>query len=181
MSLHTNCPPSGDVKTIRSICLTPLAASTRMQIAARGPVKVSWQLQKFKSARIVSHRCTPLGEEHPDTSFRQCIVRLESEQQLSVTPRSASTLKTRAPKWAPASVQDKQDVVRTTAAPEQSAGIKEKAKVETVVEYLVMQIRVIEGKEEDWKLWGFANETTPARLQEDDDYWKRMIDAQAAS
>lgn len=171
-------PPSGDIKTIRSICLTPFAASSRLQIAARGPVKTSWQLYKFKSARIVSHRATPLGEEVPNSSYRQCIVRLESEQQLSVIPISPSATKSkvRAPKWVPASAKAKQDDVQ------QSVEVKEKGKIETVVEYVVMQKRVMDGKEDnDWKLWGFTSETTPAKLQEDDDYWKKMVDVQAAS
>jgi len=177
---------SGDAKALRTLCLPPLAATARSQIAARGPVKTSWQLLKFKSARIVSHRCSPLGGDHPDTSYRQCIVRLESEQQLSVTPVSspAATPKAHAPRWAPSYAQSKKaGIVAAAAAPaEQGVEAKEKGKVETVVEYVVMQTRVMDGKEEDdWKLWGFTGESTPAKIEEDEAYWRKMLDIQAAS
>lgn len=166
---------------MRALCLPPFAAAARIQIAARGPVKTSWQLLKYKSARIVSHRCSPLGGDHPDTSYRQCVVRLESEQLLSVTPVASSTVahKAHAPRWAPSYAQPKKDAV--VAAPAaQDAAVKGKGKVETVVEYVVMQTRVLDGKEEpDWKLWGFTSESTPAKIEEDEAYWKKMLDVQA--
>ncbi|KAF2625956.1 hypothetical protein BU25DRAFT_371153 [Macroventuria anomochaeta] len=173
---------AGDAKSLRKLSLPPLAAALRSQISARGPVKMSWQLHKFKSARIVSHRCSPLGSDHPDTSYRQCIVRLESEQQLSMTPVSSpsATHKTCAPKWTPSYAQSKQDVI-STAEPEQNAEAKDKGNVQTVVEYLVMQTRVMDGKEEEWKVWGFASESTPAKIEEDEQYWKKMLDIQTAS
>ncbi len=141
---------------------------------------MSWHLHKFKSARIVSHRCSPLGGDNPDTSYRQCVVRLESEQQLSTSTASSpsSVRSAHAPKWAPGSAQGKQAVV---PAVEQSVKGAEKAKVETVVEYVVMQTRVMEGKEEDWKLWGFASESTPAKIEADEEYWRQMLDIQAGS
>lgn len=139
---------------------------------------MSWQLHKFKSARIVSHRCAPLGADHPDTSYRQCIVRLESEQALSMTPLTTrgESHKTRAPKWTPSGAQKTSVVV-----PEQSGEVQEKMNVQTVVEYLVMQTRVMDGKEEEWKVWGFAGESTPAKMEEDEQYWKKMLDIQAAA
>jgi protein MBA1 len=140
---------------------------------------MSWELLKFKSARIVSHRCTPLGSESPDTSFRQCIVRLESEQQLSVrsiSPASAAQRRTRALAWMPKSAQAKQNAVSAKS----SAGDKQTVR-DTVVEYVVMQTRVIRGKPEEWKLWGFTKATTPEVLQEDEDYWMKTIEAQSAS
>ncbi|KAF3004152.1 hypothetical protein E8E13_005302 [Curvularia kusanoi] len=170
---------AGDAKALQNVCLPPLAITARNQIAARGAVKTSWQLLKFKSARIVSHRCAPLGSDNPDTSFRQCIVRLESEQQLSIAPVSSLSVshKTRAPKWAPGSAQGKQ----TAVSVEQNAERKQHSNVETVVEYVVMQTRVMNGKPEEWKLWGFTSETTPERLQQDDEYWARMLSIQSSS
>jgi protein MBA1 len=49
-----------------------------------------------------------------------------------------------------------------------------------VVEYFVMQKRVIGGREEDWKVWGFTHESTPERIEEDEEYWRRTLDLQAA-
>lgn len=50
----------------------------------------------------------------------------------------------------------------------------------TVVEYLVLQKRVIRGREGEWKVWGFAEETTPALLESDEAYWRRTLDTQVA-
>ncbi|KAJ4325640.1 hypothetical protein N0V94_000595 [Neodidymelliopsis sp. IMI 364377] len=170
---------AGDAKSLQKLCLPPFAQSLRSQIAARGPVKTTWTLRKFKSARIASHRCAPLGNDHPDTSYRQCVVRIESEQQLSIKPlaRHTATPKARALKWAPQNAKKEADaveVVEPRVKPQTS-------EVQTVVEYLVMQTRVIEGKEEDWKIWGFTTETTPAKMDEDELYWKRMLDVQSAA
>jgi protein MBA1 len=143
---------------------------------------MSWRLAKFKSARIVSHRASPLGGDHPDTSYRQCVVRIESEQQLSMTPVNSSTFtnKTRAPKWTPENARQKETVGAATDAG-QKVESRDNGKMQTVVEYLVMQTRVVEGKEEDWKVWGFASESTPAKIEEDEQYWKRMLDIQATA
>ena len=51
---------------------------------------------------------------------------------------------------------------------------------DTVVEYVVMQTRVVRGKPEGWKLWGFTKATTPEVLQEDDDYWRKTMEVQSA-
>lgn len=169
---------AGDAKSLQQLCLPPLAASLRSQIASRGPVKMSWQLRKFKSAKVVSHRCAPLGSDHPDTSYRQCVVRLESEQQLSTSSTGSSvSVHKRAPKWAPAHAQKAEVVSPAT----QNVQIKDNGKVQTVVEYLVMQTRVVDGKEEDWKIWGFTAESTPSRIEEDEQYWKRMLDIQTSN
>lgn len=137
---------------------------------------MTWHLHRFKSARIVSHRCAPLGADQPDTSYRQCIVRLESEQTLTTKPLSlrSETHRTGAPVWTPSGVANK-DVV---ASAETAAESKQS---QTVVEYLVMQTRVMNGKEEDWKIWGFAGETTPAKMEEDEVYWKKMLEIQSSA
>jgi protein MBA1 len=106
-------------------------------------------------------------------------VRIESEQQLSMKPlaRHTATSKARAPKWAPQNAKKEAgavEVVEPRMKPQTS-------EVQTVVEYLVMQTRVMEGKEEDWKIWGFATETTPAKMDEDELYWKRMLAIQSAA
>ncbi|KAJ4413280.1 hypothetical protein N0V91_000255 [Didymella pomorum] len=173
---------AGDAKSLQHICLPPLAASLRSQIAARGPVKMSWHLHKFKSARIVSHRCAPLGADQPDTSYRQCIVRLESEQTLATKPVALrAESRVGKPVWAPASIASlgaaKKDVAKKDVEVEKA----EQKQTQTVVEYLVMQTRVMGGNTEDWKIWGFAGETTPAKMEEDEAYWKKMLDIQASA
>ena len=108
---------------------------------------MDWRLKKFKSTRIVSHRASPLGEDQPDTAYRQVVFRIESVQSLSVGT---------------------------------GAQKKDRAVDKTVVEYLVLQRRVINGKEEGWKVWGFAEESTPAKIEEDEAYWARMLATQTA-
>lgn len=51
-------------------------------------------------------------------------------------------------------------------------------KQKTVVEYLVLQKRVIRGREEEWKVWGFAEESTPQKIEEDEEYWRKTLDIQ---
>jgi mitochondrial protein MBA1 len=54
-------------------------------------------------------------------------------------------------------------------------------KPKRVVEYLVLQRRVLSGKEDrDWKAWGFAKESTPERIEDDAVYWRRVLNEQAA-
>ena len=90
--------------------------------------------------------------------------------------------KAKAPKWTPGNVRKTKDIITAaTGDAEQKPESRNNGKVQTVVEYLVMQTRVMDGKEEDWKVWGFASETTPAKIEEDEQYWKRMLDIQAAA
>jgi protein MBA1 len=51
----------------------------------------------------------------------------------------------------------------------------------TVVEYLVLQKRVIRGSEEDWKVWGFAEESVPSVVARDERYWSSMLNSQVGS
>jgi protein MBA1 len=48
----------------------------------------------------------------------------------------------------------------------------------TVVEYLVLQKRVIRGSEEEWKVWGFTEESTPSVIARDERYWSKMLNTQ---
>ncbi len=142
---------------------------------------MTWRLHKFKSARIVSHRCSPLGGDHPDTSYRQCIVRLVSLQTLTTkavpSPTEIKKTTRASPKWTPDSARSQK---ATKEADKDIASANEGEK-QRVVEYLVMQTRVMEGKEEDWKIWGFATESTPESIEEDENYWRKMLDVQAAA
>lgn len=69
---------------------------------------------------------------------------------------------------------------RHAAGAKSNAAAKQTVR-DTVVEYVVMQTRVMRGKPEDWKLWGFTKATTPEILQEDEDYWARTLQAQTSS
>jgi protein MBA1 len=128
----------------------------------------------------------------PDTAYRQVVVRLVSEQSLRTIPLSSSS-PTSAPRrtlhrlpWVPDTarqqaekqhqrekkLEDDIDVVAEDA-------FAENAEPKTVVDYLVLQKRVIRGKEEEWKVWGFAEESTPSVIERDQEYWRKMLDVQA--
>ncbi|KAF1841447.1 uncharacterized protein K460DRAFT_294079 [Cucurbitaria berberidis CBS 394.84] len=180
----------GDVSSLKQFCLPPIVKKFENRIAARAPLDMDWRLLKWRSARVVSHRASPLGEDNPDTAYRQAVIRLESVQSLSIAEpyqSSSSTLSRRGNKgpsglaWVPEEAKAKsvravqQDEGGFTAREFVDNGLQK-----TVVEYLVMQKRVIRGREEEWKVWGFADESTPQRLEEDDLYWRKTLNIQAA-
>lgn len=186
----------GNMSPIKQICLPPLTKKLESRITARGPVQLEWRLHgPFKSSRVVSHRAAPIGETMPDTAYRQVVVRLVSEQSLRTIPLSSSSSTTprhrtihRLP-WVPdaarqqAEKQRQREKKREDEAGSEAVEVvdEEPAVPKTVVDYLVLQKRVIRGKEEDWKVWGFAEESTPKIIERDQEYWRKMLDVQAGS
>ncbi|CAO2657659.1 Nn.00g037850.m01.CDS01 [Neocucurbitaria sp. VM-36] len=179
----------GDASTLKQVCLPPLVKKFEDRIAARGPLNINWKLLKWRSARVVSHRASPLGEDNPDTAYRQVVVRLESVQALSITesyqtPTSVPSRRgNKGPSglaWIPEEAKAKS--VRAVQQEEGGFGgqFVDNGKQKTVVEYLVLQKRVIKGKEEEWKVWGFADESTPQKIEEDELYWRKMLNIQVA-
>ncbi|EOA81450.1 uncharacterized protein SETTUDRAFT_181662 [Exserohilum turcica Et28A] len=185
----------GNIAPIKQICLPPLAKKLESRIAARGPLQLDWHLHGgFKSSRVVSHRAAPLGEDQPDTAFRQVVVRLVSEQSLR-TSRLPAKHKHRALRrlpWIPDAARHHAEKLRlrhvkreaeagAAAADDAAAKLHaedEKPVLHTVVDYLVLQKRVVRGKEEDWRVWGFTEESTPDVRERDQEYWRLMLDAQ---
>jgi protein MBA1 len=146
-------------------------------MAATKSVKMSWSLKKWKSARVVSHRASPMGEEHPDTCYRQVVVRLESVQHTRMTPKSVGkvAVKGRMPAWAP-------DAVRASGVSKESSKSEEYVdETKDVVDYFVMQQRVVHGKLEKWKAWGFTTASTPETIKDDDEYWRKAVEIQTAN
>jgi protein MBA1 len=150
----------------------------------------------------MSHRVTSLGEAYPDTAFRQVVVRLESEQKLTLrdgissksslhsdSRPSLKTLTANSRRWVPEEAQTKirkaePKLGRQVNVSKSPGDTKQEDQGETkrVVEYLVMQKRVINGKEDKkWKIWGFVEESTLQKLEEDDEYWRKYNSAQAAA
>jgi protein MBA1 len=167
---------------------------------------MSWHLHKVKSMRVVSHRAAPLGEEQPDSAYRQVVVRIESVQSLkrsdsssskSASSSSRSAKPSSSPRavapplpWVPDSVRQRAEKARQRIQKLEDEGenvnqiVKSGDKYadngvpKTVVEYLVLQKRVVRGVEEDWKVWGFAKESTPSVVASDEKYWAKMLDTQ---
>jgi protein MBA1 len=169
----------GDMSPVSRFCLSPVLRSFQDRIAARGPLTMEWQLTKTPSMRIVSHRASLFGEDQPDTAYRQAVIRIVSTQKLTVKPSvvamgtsssvSKSVNRTRSRK----SIEESREVDGDTASPESTQPRK-------VVEYFVLQRRVIKGQEEDWKIWGFTQASTPAKIEDDEAYWRKTLNSQAA-
>ncbi|EUC47739.1 hypothetical protein COCMIDRAFT_34806 [Bipolaris oryzae ATCC 44560] len=186
----------GTTAPLKQTCLPPLLKSLESRILSRGPVQLQWRLHgPFKSSRVVSHRAAPLGESMPDTAYRQVVVRLVSEQSLRALPASSSSTTTpnraihRLP-WIPDAARQQLEKQRQRERKMQDenggsevaaldAVEEENVVPKTVTEYLVLQKRVIRGKEDDWKVWGFAEESTPSVIERDQEYWRKMLDMQA--
>jgi protein MBA1 len=163
---------------------------------------MEWKLLNWKSARVMSHRVTSLGEAYPDTAFRQVVVRLESEQKLNLRddtysksalhPNSRYSLKAltaNSRRWIPEEASTKIHKaepklgrqINASRSPGDTKG-EDQGEITRVVEYLVMQKRVINRKEDEkWKIWGFVEESTPQKLEDDDEYWRKYNSAQAAA
>ena len=158
---------------------------------------MTWRLHSKPKATIVSHRAQPLGEEQPDTAYRQVVVRLVSNQSLTITRGHSSSFSPHSPAssnppiWRPdtarksllehkQSLQKRKDEGEHVSMTKFTNEFMDNGEVKKVVEYLVMQRRVIRGVEEDWKIWGFAMESTPERIKMDEQYWKRTLDLQTA-
>jgi len=200
---------NGNTKALEKLCLEPLALKLHNQIKTR-KMNFTWDLVAWKSARIVSHRVSSLGEDFPDTAWRQVVIRLESDQVVTVTPAKGSKSSTlekprlsKAVRWVPEEARGKQQqqqqprqtpknsTVATakgeTAAPARNSLAatseieKRSGKTKRVVEYIVLQIRVIRGIEDDeWKIWGFTRPSTPASIAKDEEYFGKQLDSQAA-
>lgn len=171
---------------LEKFCLPPLVRQFEKQIAARGHLNMAWNLKEFKSVRVVSHLASMLGDDHPDTAYRQAIIRLESVQSLTIrewkkahrpanVQRPLSDLK-----WVPEAAKTKavEEVQMEEVGYDDT--FVENGELKTVVEYLVLQTRVIRGSAKDWKVWGFTEETTPEQLVADQVYWKNMLNSQTA-
>lgn len=187
----------GTVDRLKDVCLPPLVKKLESRIAARGDLQMVWRLHGDISTRIVSHRASPLGEGHPDTAYRQLVIRCKSVQSLtrsytSTQATSSSTASRRPSKslaWMPDTAREQMQRERERVRKEKAEGgmvqIRDKGVFvdngvkKTVVEYLVLQKRVIRGQEEDWKIWGFAQESTPAIMEKDEKYWREVLNYQA--
>ncbi|KAH7078562.1 hypothetical protein FB567DRAFT_138554 [Paraphoma chrysanthemicola] len=175
----------GDMKSASSLLLPPLARNFKNRIDARGTLKMDWKLQKC-SARIVSHRASLLGETNPDSGYRQLVVRLDSTQVLKIsnaglekgwTPHASKSSLPKGLTWKPEGTVNKTKSVAKSDKP--SMDFADNGVPKRVVEYMVLQKRVVGGSEEAWKVWGFVQESTPEVIEEDEDYWRKLTEAQA--
>ncbi|KAF2176170.1 hypothetical protein K469DRAFT_35077 [Zopfia rhizophila CBS 207.26] len=151
-----------DEKSLSNLCLDRLHTHFRTLLAGRPKNKhLSWQLLSYLSKpRIVSNRMAPLPiEGFKETGLRQVVVRLHTRQLLTTrTEPRISKKQYKELAWTPDGVQ-----------PEEVKDEVEE-KEENVVEYVVLQRRMVRGQEEDWLVWGFADETTTEKIREDEEF-----------
>jgi len=107
--------------------------------------------------------------------MRQVVVKIHTRQVVEKWSRKAeqAALGLKAPKqkrvkretgWAPKTAAEKKDPVDTEVkAKEDWKKVVEK----DVVEYVVMQRLMRKGVEQEWKVWGFAEESTMERVEEE--------------
>jgi hypothetical protein len=135
------------------------------------------------------------GEDLPDSAIRQVVVRLASTQAFKTArstgatkPASKTSSVRSAPglTWIPDEVKNlKKKQTRSEDLEVEASGrvdpVAKEEPLKKVVEYLVLQKRVLSGVEEStWKIWGFTKESTPQRIRSDADYWSKTLDAHAA-
>lgn len=138
----------GDSTTLRKICTDGVYDSMRARISARAKgEKVQWELVQYnKRAKVVSNRAARLPME--GAAVRQAVVRICSRQKLT--------------RWRRVRGENELEMVPGSG--------KEK----DVVEYVVVQRRCGNWKEEDWQVWGTTGETT---LKDVEEWQRRELEA----
>ena len=124
------------METLKGICLEGIQASLRSKIDYR-PLgeRVHWTLHRFIGRpRIVSTRISRLPIDV--SAIYQVVVKIKSMQSLEKIRKGTGA---------------QRDVVL-----EETKGEPKK-----VMEYVVLQKRMIKGKEDPWKIWGMTEETKP--------------------
>jgi protein MBA1 len=154
---------------------------------------MTWKVIKSKNwpaTRVVSNRALELSlPGHPETWIRQVVIRVKTRQRLveKRTPtakpeiqaqiqQTVSKGKRKALAWKPDAGKPlveadapgvEQNVVETPLSTEME---------KDVTEYLVLQKRVLQGVEDkEWKVQGFAAETTLDSIASDEKYMREMI------
>ena len=134
----------GDESTIRDVATDGVREKLigRMQMRPKG-TSFAWDLIRYRGQpRVVSHRASNLPIEGEDdeqpSGVRQAVVRIRSVQRLTREE----------------DMEDEKDATE----PEQTE--------KEVTEYVVIQKRVLRGKQEPWKFWGTTEETTTENFDE---------------
>lgn len=143
------------MSSVSRYLMDPIQSSFTSRIARRKGIKLDWKLLSTPKVKIMSHRAAVLGDDAPDSAYRQLVMRITSKQSVSI---------------------------KSTDAAKKEAAFYGSGRPEKVVEYLVLQRRVINGREDkDWKIWGFTKESTPQKMREDESYWRETVNASATA
>ena len=135
---------------IKEACCEGLVNHLKRHTAVR-PLnqKARWEIRSIwphLATRVVSNRASKFPRE--DSAIRQVVVKIRSKQRI-VQTRDSETVDGH-------SRRDSQWV--------------------KVIEYLVIQRRIIDGEEGDWKIWGTTPETSYDRVYKEESY--RRVDGE---
>ncbi|KAJ5110921.1 hypothetical protein N7532_001456 [Penicillium argentinense] len=140
----------GDIQNIRKLCCDGLSKKLIQQIENRPSTeKVTWTLENwirrpstyFTGVRVLSDRATQLPEVS-HSGVRQIVLRLTSRQAMS----------------------------KTNTAPVRGKAVAEAeptAKQQDVVEYVVIQNIIWNGRESEWRVWGNTSPTSIHKIYTD--------------
>lgn len=158
---------ASDVETLRRICAEGLLGSLRTRISHRAPnERFDWTLhQMIGKPRVVSNRAAmlPFGKE---SALRQVVVKIRSRQSLGrkvVQPGAKGKNVPSAPARNTsrnAKSSNREDSSQLGSTSQEDLVISSHPGEEKeVTEYVVIQRRMWNGKEEPWILWGLTEET----------------------
>ena len=123
-----------DIAKIKRFCCEGLRDEMVTRIKSRPSTQSTrWEIKNVRphlTTRVVSNRATPLPRS--ESAIRQAVVKIRSKQRVlrfELAGTSKGEMVEGTDKWA------------------------------NVVEYMVIQRRIIDGLEEPWKVWGTAEET----------------------
>jgi protein MBA1 len=64
--------------------MQPIHANFTSRIAARKNIQLDWKMHGKPKCAIMSHRASMLGEDAPNSGFRQIVMRITSTQSVDV-------------------------------------------------------------------------------------------------
>lgn len=140
------------------------------------------------SSRIVSNRYAPLpfpGADDPyaPSTIRQMVVRISSRQRLTIErDEDVETERRRALEslaWSPDGTTASSRAADLDVEAVESV-VQEEPVEKNVVEYIVLQKKMVKGTDEPWKVWGFANKTTWEKMEADNKADADMMAYEAA-
>lgn len=136
---------AGDVTSLDTLCCDGLHSNLRRRIMQRPRGQtLRWEYEQVKRPRVISYRGHVVPKSQTGGQLlgtRQLIVRLVSRQRLTKSKASETKMDAAEGEW------------------------------KDMVEYVVIQKRLLNGEEGPWMIWGMAEETSLETLQE----WQKML------
>lgn len=121
-----------DAEFIEKACCEGLASSFKKHIAVRPQSQnIRWEIKRIWP-RLTTRVVSHRASPYPReaSALRQVVVKIKSKQRLLRTNNVDNSIEAESDKWA------------------------------RVCEYVVLQRRIIDGEEGDWKIWGTTEETS---------------------